>query len=312
MFDKILSKTLVKDLLHEVIRDVRFTSTKEGTTEDFGIDNFCGLLVVMDAIYKYSIIVVDETYFEEYIVQLRRMLKRLDNHKDLENGVNRLINKFTAKVLNIEDMESVDGKRTILSYIYNKYIVDGYVFYGFNSSMKDAFNRGIDPRNIYTPIEKLRQINHFFNNRGFINFIDVNDDDDEYIVLTDSFALAYFYAMSSPKYLKDICCNDKYMNGNDYDLMAIYRGDYEKARENVIKYSHEVRLSLHEGEVMLEVLTNLWNKFNISNSKPSVAFIKRRSVDMNYLKDIRDIFASVEDEKLSILVSKIFKSNINA
>ena len=127
MFDKILSKTLVKDLLHEVIRDERFTSTKDNAPENFGIENFYGLLTVMDAIYKYSVIINDDKYFEEYIVQLRRMLKKLDNHKDLENGVNRLIIKFTAKVLNIEDAESVDGKRTILSYIYNKYIVDGYV-----------------------------------------------------------------------------------------------------------------------------------------------------------------------------------------
>ena len=63
---------------------------------------------------------------------------------------------------------------------------------------------------------------------------------------------------------------------------------------------------------MLETLTSIWNSFNINNSKPSVAFVKRRAVDKNYLKDIRDIFASVEDEKLSILVGKIFESDINA
>ena len=311
MFDKILSKTLVKDLLHEVIRDERFTSTKDGAPENFGIENFYGLLIVMDAIYKYSIIINNDAYFEEYIVQLRRMLKRLDNHKDLENGVNRLIIKFTAKVLNIEDTKDADSKRDILSYIYNKYIVDGYVFYGFNSSMKDGFSNGIDARKIDIPIERLRQINHFFNNRGFINYIDVNDGDDNYIVLTDNFALAYFYAMSSPTYLKDICCNDRYMNEKEYDLMAFYRGDYEKARENIIKFSHEVRLSLHEGEVMLEAFTNMWNKLNITNAKSSVAFIKRKVVGRNYLKNIRDIFASLDDEKLSVLVGKIFENKDN-
>ena len=313
MLEKILSRTDVKDFLHEVLNDQKFNledASPDNKNKD--IKELYSFITMMDAIIKFSIIVEKEEYFEEYLLQLRRLLKRIHNIEDLEYGVNKLICKVVSLSLNISDIDDSVNKKTIISYIYDKYIVNGYMFYGFDSSLKDSFSiNGIDPRNIDVPVEKIKQINHLFNNRGLNNFIKYTFEDDVHVMLTDSPALAYFYALSTPRYLLDICANSEYMNDGNYDTYAFYRKDYDTCRSNIIKYSKAMRLSMNEASIMLQTLTSEWNRLDISNSKPCIAFIKRKSLDKNYLKDIRNILMSVESEDIVLSIGKIFKSNMD-
>ena len=313
MLEKILSRTDVKDFLHEVLNDQKFNledASPDNKNKD--IKELYSFITMMDAIIKFSIIVEKEEYFEEYLLQLRRLLKRIHNIEDLEYGVNKLICRVVSLSLNISDINDSVNKRTIISYIYDRYIVNGYMFYGFDSSLKNNFSsNGIDPRDIDVPVEKIKQINHLFNNRGLNNFIKYTFEDDVHVMLTDNPGLAYFYALSTPRYLLDICANSEYMNDGNCDNYAFYRKDYETCRNNIIKYSRTMRLSMNEASIMLQTLTSEWNRLDISNSKPCIAFIKRKSLDKNYLKDIRNILTTVESEDIVLSIGKIFKSNMD-
>ncbi len=315
MLEKILSRTDVEEFLHEVLNDQKFNLDNNGLSsnkKDEDIKNLYSLITMMDAIIKFSIIVDNEEFFEEYLLQLRRMLKRIHNVEDLEYGISKLICKIVSLVLNISDLEDTSNKKAILSYIYDRYIVNGYMFCGFDSSISDNFSiNGIDPRNIDIPVERIRQINHFFNNRGFIDFAKFVEEDDAHVIITDSSALAYFYALASPRYLADICATSEYMN-DGYDICAFYRKDYEACRNNIIKFSKFTRLSMNEASVVLQTATSLWNKLDVNNSKPCIAFIKRKDIGRNYLEDIRNIFTIAERDDIVISVSMILKSNINA
>ena len=89
MLEKILSRTDVEEFLHEVLNDQKFNLDNNGLSsnkKDEDIKNLYSLITMMDAIIKFSIIVDNEEFFEEYLLQLRRMLKRIHNVEDLEYG----------------------------------------------------------------------------------------------------------------------------------------------------------------------------------------------------------------------------------
>lgn len=313
MLEKILKRTDVKDFLHEVLNDIRFTSKKSqfSPNGELYIYNQYSLLVVIDSIIKFSIIIDDESYFEDYIQQLRRLLKRIDNHRDLVYGVNKLLGQIVMRILNLENMESVENKKQILAYIYDKYVVNGYYFYSCVSSMKDKLEiEGIDPLTMDIPVNKLKQINYILNNHKFNNILGIDFTENVHFLVTDSPALAYFNAICFPKYLSDICTFNSYMKGKDYDQDAFCTKDYEACRENIIKFCKKQGLSLDEGQIIIKTLTSEWNRLDLYNSKPCIVFIKRSSFDMNYLSEYRQILNGCENKDIVLSISEVMESKV--
>ena len=88
--------------------------------------NQYSLLIIMDFIIKYKIIVKEDKYLNEDLVSLEQITNTYENHETLTLSLNNFLIKLTARKLNLENTNTIENKRTILIYIYDNYIVNGY------------------------------------------------------------------------------------------------------------------------------------------------------------------------------------------
>ena len=173
MLNKILKRADVKEFLHEVLMNERFHNKKSPLTPEgtiYGKSEY-SLMFMMDALIKYSILFESDDLIDEYIAQLKRFMKKCENHRDLVEGVIRILAKMTAVTLNIdiEQIEQPENKRKILSYIYNRYITNGYLFHSFPSSyIEQVKNEGIDSLKYSYNIENFAKTNF---DKGFRKYL---------------------------------------------------------------------------------------------------------------------------------------------
>ena len=82
MLDRILNRADVKEFLHEVLIDNRFNDkvspkTPEQTTYP---KTEYSLILMMDALIKYAILFDTDDLVDEYILQLRRFMKKCEKY----------------------------------------------------------------------------------------------------------------------------------------------------------------------------------------------------------------------------------------
>ena len=317
MLEDILKREDVKDFLNEVLLDERYSKSlaTSNLKEIDNIPNQYSLLIVMDAIMKFSILFNDEDLIENFLLQLRRMLKKIDNYKSLVYGIYKLFASMTAKKLDLNNIDSPENKKKILEYTYNNYIVNGYCFHAFPYNYKDiVIEQGIDPLNYSYDVNDLKQINNMFNNHNFKNVITKDlDEIDHYITITDSGAMAYFYAFASPKYFSDLCATSKYMSDNKkYDNSAFYKKDFTTCRKNLMTLCREADMSSNESYLVINNLIKEWKRLDIDNAKPTIAFIKRNAVGRDFLKDYRQILDTSKKIDIVDSMAKILDSRNNS
>ncbi len=307
MLENLLRRADVREFLYEVLTDDRFGKiSPEMNGEKSYPEKEYGLLLAMDAIIKYSILFDFDDLIDEYVAQLRRFMKKCENQHDFEEGVHRLLGKITAVTLKIEEeqMEEVDSKRKILSYIYNRYITEGYLFYAFPE--RDSFQimeRGLDRKENLPFLENFEILNQ--KEPGFLK------EEDPFFLLTDSPLLAYHRALMAPFSLANLTSLSPWMkNEKKYDRGAYFRRDFKKAKENMEQLCLDFNLSNQESKKVLTAFLEEWKNFQVTDSKITFSFIKRKSVDQNYLKDYRKILEMAEKEDLSYLIGQILETRI--
>lgn len=317
MLNRILKRADAKEFLHEIVIDERFNNKKSPNTPEeisYAKTEY-NLMLIIDAFIKYAILFDSDDLVDEYIAQLRRFMKKCESHRDLAEGVTRVLAKITAVTLkiDIEEMETPENKRKILSYIYNRYITNGYLFHSFPFSfINKVKEEGIDPLKYAYNLEKLNRTHEILKNHNKKEVLTKDLGDISYITLTDSPALAYHYALHSPFYLSELVAISPYMeNEKKYDRGAYYRQDFKKAQENVEQLCRDLELSNNESTVLLETFVDEWKRLNVSNSHPTIAFIKRASLHRNYLKDYRNILETCDKEELIYSINRIMDSRVN-
>ena len=80
------------------------------------------IYIFIDAIIKYFIIIDDERLFDNYLEQLKQIIKKVENHNDIQMGIIKLLIKYAAHKNNIENIDNVENKKKLVEYFYNKYI----------------------------------------------------------------------------------------------------------------------------------------------------------------------------------------------
>ena len=268
------------------------------------------LLIAMDLVIKYQIIITDDNYDDYFLDNLEIISKNYTSHQDLIIKGNRLLVDLVSKKIKVSTNNSSD-KKQILKYIYNKYIVDGYCFHSFPSIYKNE----VEENGLSTEIDikeqnDLKKINYIFNNHNYTNIItrDLNCKTKP-IYITDSPAMAYFYAFRSPEYMASLTSTSKYYEYiKDYDKNAFYEKDYIKCKSNLTLLCRHVNMTTKEENTVLKTFDKRWTKLNMTESFPCIAFIKRRDLAKDSLTDIDEIINSVDKIELDILVSKITDS----
>ena len=272
--------------------------------------NRYSLLITMDIVIKYQIIINNETYNNYFLNKLDTITSNYNNHEDLIIKGNSLLIELVSNRLNVTTTKTED-KKQILKYIYDKYIVNGYCFHSFPSVFKEQTEEvGLTQDIDIKELNDLKKIDYIFSNHNYKNIISRNlKEKSRAIYITDSPAMAYYYAFRSPEYMAELTSLSKYYNYlKDYNKDAFYDKDYYKCKSNLASLCSHVNMTTKEETTVLKTFDRRWKALNLSESLPCIAFIKRSDLAKDSLPNINEIIKSVDTIELSYLVSKITDS----
>ena len=311
-FKSLLKNEQLLSILHNVLMNettINKVSNVSIKGESYSYNRY-SLIITMDLVIKYQIIINDETYNNYFLSKLSTITNNYNNHEDLIIKGSSLLIDIVSNKLNVTTTKTED-KKEILKYIYDKYIVNGYCFHSFPSVFKrkteeDGLTGEIDIKEL----NDLKKVDYIFSNHNYKNIISRNlKEKSRAIYITDSPAMAYYYAFRSPEYMAEITSLSKYYNYlKDYNKDAFYLKDYHKCKSNLASLCQHVNMTTKEETTILKTFDRRWKALNLSESLPCIAFIKRSDLAKNYLSNIDDIINSVDTIDLNILVSKITDS----
>ncbi len=232
------------------------------------------LFVFYDALIKYKIIIDDKIYFEDYLEQLDKLLKKINNIDDLTLGINKLICKFTCIKLGIKSIAEDEHRNEILSYLYQKYIVEGYFVHGFSSCYCENIKRyGFMPEayiNFYSDFAKINSILEKYN---VTNFLD-KDFLKREIYFTDSFVKACNYSANSPGYFYNLLYSREY-NYLKLKKDILLKGNFSNALKNVKKILGVLEVDDNDKAYILDIVKKEWNLLFQSDRRIALLLVKR-------------------------------------
>ena len=311
-FKSLLKNEHLLSILHKVLMNETTKNKVSNASingESYSYNRY-SLLITMDIVIKYQIIINDETYNNYFLNKLDTITSNYNNHEDLIIKGNSLLIDLVSNKLNVNTTKTED-KKEILKYIYDKYIVNGYCFHSFPSIFKEKTEEvGLTQDIDIKELNDLKKIDYIFSNHNYKNIISRDlKEKSRAIYITDSPAMAYYYAFRSPEYMAEITSLSKYYNYlKDYNKDAFYLKDYHKCKSNLASLCSHVNMTTKEEATILKTFDKRWKALNLSESLPCIAFIKRSDLAKDYLSNIDDIINSVDTIDLNILVSKITDS----
>lgn len=310
-------KALLKnEHLLSILHNVLMNETTKNQVSNASINgesysyNIYSLLITMDIVIKYQIIINNETYNNYFLNKLDTITNNYTSHEDLIIKGNSLLIELVSNRLNLTTTKTED-KKEILKYIYDKYIVNGYCFHSFPSVFKEQTEEvGLTQDIDIKELNDLKKIDYIFSNHNYKNIISRNlKEKSRPIYITDSPAMAYYYAFRSPEYMAELTSLSKYYNYlKDYNKDAFYDKDYYKCKSNLASLCSHVNMTTKEETTVLKTFDRRWKALNLSESLPCIAFIKRSDLAKDSLPNINEIIKSVDTIDLNILVSKITDS----
>ena len=129
------------------------------------------------------------------------------------------------------------------------------------------------------------------------------------ISITDSPAMAYYYAFRSPQYFCNLVATSKYYKDNiNYDYEAYYRKDMDACRNNLLLLAKHLNMTDKEKDTVITAFEKQWSLLDASNSLPEIAFISRKDVGKNSLDDIDEIIKKSRYEDLVVSIARITDS----
>ena len=246
----------ILNLLHDTLEDERTinkVSVFSPNGEKYGYNQY-SLMIIMDFLIKYSIVIKDTKNLSYCMEELKKMVYSYNDHKELVLWSNELLGELIRLKLNLIDKTSNENKRKILSYLYEKYIVNGYMFHSFPSAFKELVEEnGIDAKDYSYPVFYMKKLYYIFKNHKYDEMIP------EYLLgginsisITDSPAMAYYYAFRSPQYFCNLVATSKYYKDNaSYDYEAYYRKDMESCRNNLLFLAKHLNMTDKEEETVI-------------------------------------------------------------
>ena len=274
MLDEVLGKKKVK----EIINNIKNVSEKEKSAESINYKLFANqekiLFIFYDALLKYKIIIDEEIYFDDYLEQIDKLLKKINNIDDLTLGVNNLICKFTCIKLGVKNNEEEDNRKDILTYIYNKFIVNGYFVHGFSSCYCENIKRyGFTSEAYLNYYEDFKKINDIFNKYNITNVLE-KDFSKKKVHFTDNFVKACSYSANSPGYFFNLIYNREY-NHLKLKKDILVKGNFEGAFKNIKRILNFLEINDEDKAYIIDIFKKEWNLLFSKERKISLLLVKR-------------------------------------
>ena len=298
MLDNILRRDDVSKLIYEVVNNARYYDKKSDNSVNYQlyVDREQALFVVYDALLKYKIIIDDLYFFDDYIEQINKLFRKLDNFNDICSGINRLIGNVCATKLGIKDVEILEYREKILRYIYDKYVLNGYYVHGYSNCYEDNIkDNGFVPEEYDNYYNDFMNVNRIFAKYNVLNILDKNFSSRD-IYFTDSFVMGCYYSINSPGYFYRLLCN------KDYSYLKIkkdayLKSNYDDCLKNLKKLFSAVEVSEHDRKYVFDVVKKEWDLLHKKERNISLLLVKRNKFDVTSSVKIDKL---VEDASISM------------
>lgn len=270
------------------------------TPKDIALFNF------YDALYKFKVVIDDINLFDNFIVDLEKLYKRIDNFQDISMGINKLICKLVAEKLNIKYIDDDLSKKEIISYVYNRYIVDGYYVYGFNNLYSNNVKSHGFVHEECNNFQNMIEINKIFAKYGINDFFDYDFSKNE-IYYTDSFLMGCYYSLYYPTYFYNSLVNSPFFDSDVGEDISL-KDSYSSLRRSLKRFINSINISDKEENFIIKSIDNYWKGLH-NNKNMSLLLVKRRFIEST--KNSMDEFIN-NDEDVYENVDRILNSKYSS
>ena len=301
MLDEYFSKSSVSKIIKEIRNNERYFKKKSDFSCDsfICIDNEAALYIFYDALYKYKVIIDDEFLFDDYIDQVEKLYRKLDNFESIKFGINKLICSSLISKFNIKDIKLSDSREMIIKHVYDKYIRNGYFIHGFHSSYVDDVKRnGFTPEvydNCYT---RFSRINNIFSKYNCPNVIGKNFNIKD-VYFTDDLVMGCYYSIYAPLFYYKFLFNEEVF-GKRIRKDDCLRSDYDTLIRHLKRFMNNNSFSDDDKKYILNCVEDEYNLLHRRENKISLLLVKRNLIyskdikEDNFLRDNSDIYEVVD------------------
>ena len=316
MLEELLIREDVRNFIGELKNNDRYFAKelKGFADRKITISNELALYIFYESLYKYSLL-FDEVYlFDEFMEQLDRLYKKIDNYEDIIVGINKLLCKLITFKLDIKDTKKSESKQIIVEYIYNKYIVNGYYVHGFNTSYTESIKEnGFDPENYENYYDKFTKLNEIFAKYNVNNIIE-KDFTKKDVTFTDDFLMGCYYSIYGPGFFSSFLANEEYF-GKRSRQDGYLIDDYDVTIRYLKRFMSNNLFNENDKKYILDLVKDEWDLLHREDKKVSLLLVKRnefkdKNIDIDdYLNSDEDIYDTA-DRLLSSKKSRIMCTEV--
>lgn len=296
MLEKLLQNKEVIYFINEIkTNDKYFRKNHEFSYQkEFFASHELALFIFYDALLKYQIIVNDEFLFDEFLEQLERLYRKLDDFENIRIGIHKLICKMVAAKLCVHRINSLESKKEIITYIYDKYITEGYFVHGFSGYyLSDILEHGFVPEQYDNYYPQYEVINHIFEKYGVSKIIPKNFNDDK-VSYTDNFVMGCYYSIYAPMFFYDFLANKHFVKKNSK------KDFFESSVEALKKFMNSASFKESDRKYVLDFVKKQRSISEQVDHDINLLLVKRKDVLskevplQDYLDDEHDIYEIVD------------------
>ena len=287
---------------------LEFDSTKEFIDKLYTYEIYKGreysnydlIGIFYDAVYKYALIIDNIEYYEQFLVELDLLFRRVEKEFSIKDGVNKLISKVLVNKVGIKDKEE------FIRYVYLKYIDNGYFIHAYSPIYTENIrNNGFKINkytNLYNDFIMIKEILNKYKD----NYVNKDFNLDE-VVFTDSMELAYFYSLRSPMYFYELICGDEHIN----DKECYIKKDYNKCLNNINKVIKKLGIVSEDSSKIIDVFNREWKLLNNDKfNNSSFILVKRDKIDTEKL-DLNKFIDEFKSEDYYVILDRLTNNNYN-
>lgn len=301
MLDEYFIKTSVIKLIKEIRNNERYFKKKSNYSTDsfICVGNDAALYIFYDALYKYKVIIDDEFLFDDYIDQIEKLYRKLDNFDSIKFGINKLICSILISKFNIKDIELDKSREMIIKHVYDKYIRNGYFIHGFNYTYIDEIRKdGFTPEIYENYYEDFSKINSIFEKYNCPNIIS-KDFDCKDVYFTDDFVMGCLYSNYAPLFYYKFLFNEEVFGKRirkDNCLIC----DYDTLIRHLKRFMNNNNFNDSDKRFILNVVKDEYDLLHRKVNKISLLLVKRDIIfskdakEESFLKDKNDIYEVID------------------
>ena len=295
MLDELINRDDVRDFMQILKTNDRYFSkeVRSFAGRKVTVSDELALYIFYQALYKYQVLFDDVYMFDEYLKQLDKFYKNIDNFDDLIVSINKLLGKLLAVKLDIKNLEQEESKEILIKYVYDRYIVDGYYIHGFNTSYSKLIEEhGFNPEEYENYYDRFNEANKIFAKYNVINIID-KDFSKKTTAFTDDFLMACYYSTYGPSFFSSFLANEDYF-GKRTKEDGYLIDDYNLTIRNLKRFMDNNLFKEDDKKFILDLVKDEWDLLHRDDKKISLLLVKRSILSDKHI-NINDYLNSEED-----------------